>query len=240
MAAEKAHGEIVRDGLWTQNPGFVQLLGLCPMLAVSNSVTNALGMGIATIAVLVGSNTAISLIRDRVRPEVRIAVFVMVIATFVTVAELAMNAWAHELYATLGLFIALIVTNCIIIGRAEAFASRTTPVRAAADGLWMGLGFTLVLVLLGGARELIGTGTLFAGADLLFGPAAKDWAIAVMPAGYPGFLVAVLPPGAFIALGLFVAGKQWLDARRAAAAASGERSGSVSDLSTGISGGGKS
>jgi electron transport complex protein RnfE len=215
MHATKPHPEIVRDGLWTANPGFVQLLGLCPMLAVSNSLVNALGMGLATIAVLVGSNTVISLIRGWVRPEVRIAVFVMVIATFVTVAQLAMDAWTHDLYARLGLFIALIVTNCIIIGRAEAFAARTTPLRAAADGLWMGLGFTFVLVLLGGVRELIGTGHLLVGADLLFGPTAKDWAVTVLP-GYPGFLIAILPPGAFIALGLFVAGKQWLDARAAA------------------------
>lgn len=234
MHSSKAHAEIARDGLWIANPGFVQLLGLCPMLAVSNSLTNALGMGIATIAVLVGSNTAISLIRDLVRPEVRIAVFVMVIAVFVTVAELVMNAFAHELYTTLGLFIALIVTNCIIIGRAEAFAARTTPLRAAADGLWMGLGFAFVLVLLGSVREVIGTGRLFVGADLLFGPGAERWAITVLP-DYPGFLVAVLPPGAFIALGLFVAGKQWLDARAAAA----EKSGSESDFSTAISSPGK-
>ena len=213
MYSSKPFGEIARDGLWTSNPGFVQLLGLCPMLAVSNSLVNAFGMGIATIAVLVGSNTVISLIRNWVRPEVRIAVFVLVIATFVTVAELVMNAFAHELYTKLGLFIALIVTNCIIIGRAEAFAAKTTPLRAAADGLWMGLGFTFVLLLLGGLREVVGTGRLFAGADLLFGPAAKGWTIAVLPADYPGFLVAILPPGAFIALGLFVAGKQWLDAR---------------------------
>lgn len=238
MHSTKPYAEIARDGLWTSNPGFVQLLGLCPMLAVSNSLVNALGMGIATIAVLVGSNTVISSIRGWVRPEVRIAVFVLVIASFVTVAELVMNAFAHELYTTLGLFIALIVTNCIIIGRAEAFAARTTPWRAAADGLWMGLGFTLVLVLLGGARELIGTGRLFVGAELLFGAAAKDWAVTVMPADYPGFLVAILPPGAFIALGLFVAGKQWLDARAARRSGS-EKSGSVSEFSPGISGTGK-
>lgn len=227
MYASKPYGEIARDGLWTSNPGFVQLLGLCPMLAVSNSLVNAFGMGLATIAVLVGSNTVISLIRNWVRPEVRIAVFVMVIAVFVTVAELVMNAFAHELYTKLGLFIALIVTNCIIIGRAEAFAAKTTPLRAAADGLWMGLGFTFVLLLLGGLRELVGTGRLFAGADLLFGPAARDWAIAVLPADYPGFLVAILPPGAFIALGLFVAGKQWLDARQAAAEGPAPEVGSV-------------
>jgi electron transport complex protein RnfE len=215
----KPHLEIARDGLWTANPGFVQLLGLCPMLAVSNSLVNALGMGLATIAVLVGSNTAISLIRGWVRPEVRIAVFVAVIATFVTIAQLAMQAFAPGLDAALGLFIALIVTNCIIIGRAEAFAARTTPLRAAADGLWMGLGFTFVLVLLGTVREVVGTGHLLVGAELLFGPGAERWAMAVLPPSYPGFLVAVLPPGAFLALGLFVAAKQWLDARAARRAA---------------------
>jgi len=230
MHEGKPFGEIARDGLWTANPGFVQLLGLCPMLAVSSSVVNALGMGIATTGVLVGSNTVISLIRGWVRPEIRIAVFVLVIAAFVTVAELVMNAWAHELYVTLGLFIALIVTNCIIIGRAEAFAARTTPLRAAADGLWMGLGFTLVLVLLGGARELIGTGTLLSGADLLFGPGARDWTLHLLPADYPGFLVAILPPGAFLALGLLVAGKHWLDAR-AAERRSGADTGSLPGVS---------
>ena len=235
MHSTKPHAEIARDGLWTANPGFVQLLGLCPMLAVSNSLVNALGMGAATIAVLIGSNAAISLIRRWVRPEVRIAVFVMVIATFVTIAQLAMDAWTPDLYAKLGLFIALIVTNCIIIGRAEAFAARTTPLRAAADGLWMGLGFTVVLVLLGAVREVVGTGHLFAGADLLFGPAAKGWAVQVLPADYPGFLVAVLPPGAFIALGLFVAAKQWLDAR-AAAAAQGSEKGSSSISPTAATG----
>jgi len=231
MHSDKPYDEIARDGLWTANPGFVQLLGLCPMLAVSNSLVNALGMGVATIAVLIGSNTAISLIRGWVRPEIRIAVFVMVIAVFVTVAQMAMEAWTPDLHATLGLFIALIVTNCIIIGRAEAFAARTTPLRAAADGLWMGLGFSFVLVLLGGAREVIGTGRLFAGADLLFGPAAKGWAITVLP-DYPGFLVAVLPPGAFIALGLFVAGKQWLDARATEKGLSEKGSNSISSIAS--------
>ena len=204
---------IWRNGLWDNNPGLVQLLGLCPLLAVSNTLINALGMGVATTMVLLASNVTVSLTRRLLRDEVRIPVFVLIIASFVTAVELAMQAWFHELHRTLGIFIPLIVTNCVIIGRAEAFASRNSVPRAAVDGLAMGLGFTAVLVVLGGLRELIGQGTLLAGAHLMFGEAARSWTL-----GDPGsarglLLLMLLPPGAFLGLGLLVATKRTLDLR---------------------------
>lgn len=202
--------EVVRTGLWTNNTGLVQLLGLCPLLAVSTSFVNGLGLGLATTLVLVASNLTVSMIRDFVRPEIRIPVFVLVIASFVTAVELAMNAWFHELFRVLGIFIPLIVTNCAIIGRAEAFASRQPPSLAALDGLAMGLGFTWVLVALGAARELIGQGSLFAGAHMMFGEGARVLELQLLDGG---FLLALLPPGAFIGLGLMVAAKNLVDAR---------------------------
>lgn len=200
--------EVVKTGLWTNNAGLVQLLGLCPLLAVSTSFVNGLGLGIATTLVLLASNVTVSMIREFVRPEIRIPVFVLVIASFVTAVELAMNAWFHELFRVLGIFIPLIVTNCAIIGRAEAFASRQPPALAALDGLAMGLGFTGVLVTLGAARELIGQGTLFAGAHMMFGAGAGALELRLLDGG---FLLALLPPGAFIGLGLLVAVKNLVD-----------------------------
>ncbi|MCP5420846.1 MAG: electron transport complex subunit E [Gammaproteobacteria bacterium] len=206
-----SYSQIVRDGLWTHNTGFVQLLGLCPLLAVSNSVINALGLGLATTLVLLASNTTVSAIRRWLRPEVRIPIFVLVIASFVTAIELAMNAFWHELYNILGIFIPLIVTNCVIIGRAEAFASKQSLPKAALDGLVMGLGFLIALVLLGALREVIGQGTLFSQAHLMFGEAARGMTLHVIP-DYRGFLLAILPPGAFIGLGLLIAAKNAIDA----------------------------
>jgi len=200
---------IVGDGLWRNNPGLVQLLGLCPLLAVSNTVINGLGLGLATTAVLVASNSTVSAIRRWLRPEIRIPVFVLVIAAFVTAVDLLMNAFVHELYLILGIFIPLIVTNCAIIGRAEAFARHQPVPRAALDGLAMGVGFTLVLLALGGLRELLGQGTLLAGAHRLFGETARGWSVTLIPDWE--FLLALLPPGAFMGLGLLVALKQWLD-----------------------------
>jgi len=168
-----SYSEIFRQGLWHNNTGLVQLLGLCPMLAVTTTVINGLGMGLATTLTLVASNSIVSMIRGLVRPEVRIPVFVLIIASTVTVIELAMNAWFHDLYRILGIFIPLIVTNCVIIGRAESFASKQTVDRALLDGLAMGIGFTLVLVVLGGMRELVGQGTLLAQAQLMFGEAGR-------------------------------------------------------------------
>ena len=208
-----ATSDIIRNGLWTNNPGLVQLLGLCPLLAVSNSVVNALGLGLATLLVLTASNIAVSAIRDVVRDEIRIPVFVLVIAAFVTTVELAMNAWLHELYTILGIFIPLIVTNCAIIGRAEAFASRNPVAHAALDGFMMGLGFTLALLALGALRELLGAGTLLADAELLFGPVAESWTLTVIPE-FRGFLLAILPPGAFIGLALLIAAKNAWERRQ--------------------------
>ena len=196
-------------GLWKNNPGLVQLLGLCPLLAVTTSAVNGLGLGIATTVVLVGSNLIVSIIRNLVRQEIRIPVFVVIIASLVTAVELGMNAWFHDLYRVLGIFIPLIVTNCAIIGRAEGYASRHGPLHAATDGLMMGAGFAAVLVFLGAARELLGQGTLFAGAHMMFG---ADVELTVRVAD-GGFLLALLPPGAFIGLGLLVALKNLIDRR---------------------------
>jgi len=207
-----SYPNIIRDGLWRNNVGLVQLLGLCPLLAVTGTFINGLGLGLATLLTLVASNVTVSLIRSLVRPEVRIPVFVLVIASIVTIIELSMSAFFHELYKVLGIFIPLIVTNCSIIGRAEAFASKNTVGRALTDGLSMGLGFTLVLVALGSLREIIGHGTLFSQAHLMFGEAARSMTI-VLVEDYSGFLLAILPPGAFIGLGLLIAMKNLIDKR---------------------------
>ena len=204
---------IIRDGLWTNNVGLVQVLGICPLLAVTGTFVNGLGLGLATLITLVASNVTISMIRKLVRPEVRIPVFVLVIASIVTIIELSMSAWFYELYKVLGIFIPLIVTNCSIIGRAEAFASKNTVGRSFVDGFSMGLGFLLVLVTLGTMREIIGHGTLFAQAHLMFGEAARSMTIHFVDS-YHGFLLAVLPPGAFIGLGLLIAMKNVIDKRK--------------------------
>ena len=202
--------EIAWQGLWKNNPGLVQLLGLCPLLAVTATLTNALGLGVATMLVLIGSNVLVSLVRDYVPKEIRIPVFVMIIAALVTAVQLLVNAYAYGLYMSLGIFLPLIVTNCIIIGRAEAFASRNNAFSAAFDGLMMGLGFTLVLAVLGATREILGQGTLFDGADQLLGPWAKALTIQVWQVDTP-FLLAMLPPGAFIVMGLLIALKNVID-----------------------------
>jgi len=208
-----SYTEILKEGLWLNNPGTVQLLGLCPLLAVTTTVINGLGLGLATTLTLVASNVCISLIRKLVRPEIRIPVFVLIIASIVTVIELSMNAWLHDLYLILGIFIPLIVTNCAIIGRAESFASRQSVDRALLDGLAMGIGFTLVLVTLGGMRELIGQGTLLAQANLMFGAFGEHLTLTLIE-DYRGFLLAILPPGAFLGLGFLIAGINIINARR--------------------------
>ena len=201
---------VIVDGLWKNNPVLVQLLGLCPLLAVTSTVTNALGLSIATLVVLVASNVTISFIRNWVRKEIRIPIFVMIIASFVTAIELLMNAYSYSLYLSLGIFIPLIVTNCAIIGRAEAFASRNNVKLAALDGLMMGFGFTLVLVTLGSVREILGQGTLFDGAELLLGDWASSLKITLF-ASDTHFLLAILPPGAFFTMGFFIAVKNIVD-----------------------------
>lgn len=203
--------DLARNGLWANNPALVQLLGLCPLLAVTSSVVNALGLGLATLLVLVGSNLSVSLIRRHVASNVRLPAFVMIIAAFVTCADLLMQAYTFELHQILGIFIPLIVTNCAILGRADAFASKNPLLPSATDGLMMGLGFAAVLVVLGALRELFGRGTLFADMHLLLGPTAASWQVTLLP-NYD-FLFLVLPPGAFFATGLLIALKNVIDDR---------------------------
>lgn len=208
--ATKPSSEIIRDGLWTNNPALVQVLGLCPLLAVTSTVVNAIGLGLATLMVLIGSNLAVSLIRNFVSESVRLPAFVMIIASFVTCAELLMQAYTYELYQILGIFIPLIVTNCAILGRADAFASKNRPLPALLDGAMMGVGFLVVLIALGAMRELVGQGTLFTDMDLLLGPVAANWGIRPLEQ-YPDVLFMVLPPGAFVGLGLLIALKNGID-----------------------------
>lgn len=205
---------ITRNGLWDQNALLAQSVALCPAMAVTSSATNGLGMGLATTAVLAASNLLISLIRNWISPEVRIPVFIALIATLVTLVDMAMNAWAHELYQVLGLFIALIVANCAILGRAEAFASRNGPAESLVDGIAMGLGFTGALTLIGAIREILGTGMIFQQADLFFGSGAAWLEQTIIP-GYGGMLLWVLPPGGFMVMGFLLAGKRIMDQKMA-------------------------
>ena len=198
------------DGVWKNNSALVQLLGLCPLLAVSNSVTNALGLGLATMFVLIATNTTISLFRKVIPNDIRIPIYVMIIATVVTAVQLLMTAFAYSVYQSLGIFIPLIVTNCIVIGRAEAYASKNNVAQSAFDGFAMGLGATLSLVVLGALRELLGQGTLFDGLDLLLGDWAKSLRLDMLHLD-SGLLLAILPPGAFIGLGIMLAIKNLID-----------------------------
>ncbi|MCG6943596.1 MAG: electron transport complex subunit E [Thiohalocapsa sp.] len=206
---------IARDGLWDNNVVMAQTLALCPLLAVTGTATNGLGLGLATAFVLVLSGLSVSVLRGIITPQVRIPVFVLIIAVLVTLVDLGMNAWMHDLHKVLGLFIPLIVTNCAILGRAESFASRNAPLPAMFDGLMMGIGFTLVLVTLGAIREIIGSGTLFANASMLLGDSLRWLEVTLIP-NYRGFLLMILPPGGFIALGCLLAGKRLLERRLAA------------------------
>ncbi len=205
--------ELLTQGLWRNNPTVVQLLGLCPLLAVSNTATNALGLGLATLLVLTCTNTMISLFRKQIPHEIRIPIYVMIIATTVTAVQLLMNAYTYSLYQSLGIFIPLIVTNCIVIGRAEAFASKNRVAHAAFDGFAMGLGMTLSLFTLGALREILGNGTLFDGIHLLLGDWAKSLRIEFFH-NDSNLLLAILPPGAFIGLGIILAVKNLLDHRK--------------------------
>lgn len=209
--------EIAYNGLWKQNAGIVQLLGLCPVLAVSNSLVNGFSLGLATTLVTALSGLVVASVRQWIPNEIRNPVFILIIATLVTVVDLSLNAWTHERYLVLGIFIPLIVTNCIVLARAEAFASKNPVWHAAFDGLMMGLGLTVVLMILGGIRELLGHGTLFLGIDLLFGEQAKNWVIHVIPEhlNYQ-FLFMLLPPGAFFGLALLIAAHNAIEARKKA------------------------
>lgn len=204
------YSQLIKEGLWSNNQAFVALLGLCPLLAVSNTLINSLGLGMATTITLVCSNVVVAMIRKIIPNAIRLPVFVLIIASIVTVIELMMKAYFFELYKVLGIFIPLIVTNCAIIGRAESFAFRNSPHKAFWDGLSMGLGFTVVLVLLGSVREILGIGTLLSGAVLMFGPSAESWTIFFFE-DYSGMLLAILPPGAFISLGLLIALRNTID-----------------------------
>ena len=205
-----AYKEIAWNGFWKQNSILAQLLGLCPLLAVSTNLVNAVSLGLATIVVMLLSNFAISALRALIPYEIRIPVFILIIAALVTVIDLAFNAFLHDMYLVLGIFIPLIVTNCIVLARVEAFAAKNGLRSATLDGLMMGVGFVWVIALLGAVRELIGQGTLFSGIEMIF-PTLSG--IQILPADYPGFLIAMLPPGAFFVLGLLIAGLNWLDAR---------------------------
>lgn len=202
--------EFIKTRLLDNNAALVQMLGLCPLLAVSNTAINALGMGLATITVVVVTNFLVSLIRPITKQEIRIPLFVLLIASVVTTLEMMMNAYFHQLYLTLGIFIPLIVTNCLIMARAEAFASKNTWWLAIKDGFFVGLGFALVMFVIGVMREVIGQGTLFTQAHLLFGELGHHLEMTLIP-NYEGFLIAILPPGAFFALAILVALKNKRD-----------------------------
>lgn len=220
------------NGLWKQNPGLVQLLGLCPILAISNTMVNAVSLGLATILVMAVANLAVALLRNFIPYEIRIPVFILIIAALVTMVDLAFNAWLHELYLVLGIFIPLIVTNCIVLARVEAYAAKNGPLESTLDGVLMGVGLLWVLAVLGGMRELIGSGTLFGGIEMIF-PALSP--IQVFGEDYPGFLLAILPPGAFFAFGCLIALYNWINARanarsaHTAAPASGQEEVAVED-----------
>jgi Na+-translocating ferredoxin:NAD+ oxidoreductase subunit E len=215
--------DIVKKGLWSNNPALVQVLGLCPLLAVSGTVVNALGLGLATLMVLTASNMAVSLIRNQISDTIRLPAFVMIIASLVSCIELLMKAYTYELYQILGIFIPLIVTNCAVLGRAEAFASKQKMLPAALDGFMMGLGFMLVIVCIGAIREVLGTGMIFSNMQLLFGAMASNWTLNLLGNNYPGMILALLPPGAFIVTGFLIAGKNYIDNRIKEKAAKAEK-----------------
>lgn len=217
MMTAQQFREIAHNGLWKQNTGLGQLLGLCPILAVSTSMVNAVSLGLATVLAMALANLAVASLRNFIPYEIRIPVFILIIAALVTVIDLAFNAYLHSLYLVLGIFIPLIVTNCIVLARVEAYAAKNDPLASTVDGVMMGLGLVWVLALLGGVRELIGSGTLFSGIDMII-PGASAWS--VFGEDYPGFLLAILPPGAFFALGCLIAAYNSINARLAAHARS--------------------
>jgi electron transport complex protein RnfE len=204
--------DIATKGIWKQNTSLVQILGLCPLLAVTTNLVNGVMLSLATLLVMALSNFAVSSLRHFIPYEIRIPVFILIAAALVTVVDLLMNAYLHGLYVVLGIFIPLIITNCIVLARIEAFAAKNPPVQAASDGAMMGVGMLWTLALIGALREILGSGTLFSGIDLVI-PGAQP--LQLLPADYPGLLLAILPPGAFIVLGCIIAVKNWIDARQA-------------------------
>ena len=205
--------QIAANGVWKQNTSIVQILGLCPLLAVTTNLVNGAMLSLATIIVMAISGLAIASLRNLIPHEIRIPVFILIVAALVTVVDLLFNANLHELYLVLGIFIPLIVTNCIVLARVEAFAAKNPPLQSMSDGIFMGVGMLWTLSLLGGLRELIGRGTLFSGIDMVI-PGLKP--LQLLPDSYPGFLIAMLPPGAFILLGCLIAWKNWIESRAAA------------------------
>jgi Na+-translocating ferredoxin:NAD+ oxidoreductase subunit E len=215
MITREEFRTIANNGIWKQNTSIVQILGLCPLLAVTTNAVNGIMLSLATILVMAISNVAVASLRNFIPHEIRIPVFILIVAALVTVVDLLFNANLHELYLVLGIFIPLIVTNCIVLARVEAFAAKNPPLQSTFDGIFMGVGMLWTLALLGAMRELLGSGTLFGGIDMVF-PGLQP--IQLLPESYPGFLLALLPPGAFILLGCMIAWKNWLDARAAARA----------------------
>ena len=211
----QAYREIAWNGIWKQNTGVVQILGLCPILAISTNVVNAVSLGLATIVVMAMSNLVIAALRNFIPYEIRIPVFILIIAALTTVVDLSFNAFFHDLYLVLGIFIPLIVTNCIVLARVEAYAAKNDPLTSTVDGIMMGVGLVWVLAVLGGMRELLGAGTLFSGIEMII-PGASAWN--VFGEHYPGFLIAILPPGAFFALGVLIAAFNAINVRLAARA----------------------
>jgi Na+-translocating ferredoxin:NAD+ oxidoreductase subunit E len=206
------YGQIIRDGMWENNGVLVMLLGMCPTMAMTATATNGFGMGLATAVVMAASNWMVAVFRNYITREVRIPVYILIVAANVTFVDLTMNAYMHELYKVLGLFIPLIVSNCLPLARLEAYAAKAPPMPALMDGIFMGLGFTLALTLIGAVREILGSGTLFADASLLLGPAFKFLEMRIMPAD-TGVLMMILPPGGFLVTGLIVVAKRMLDIR---------------------------
>jgi Na+-translocating ferredoxin:NAD+ oxidoreductase subunit E len=204
------YGDIAKSSLWKQNPILGQALALCPTLAITSTFVNSFSLGLATTLVMILSNFAVSSLRAFIPFEIRIPVFILIIAALVTVVDLSFNAWLHDLYLVLGIFIPLIVTNCIVLARVEAFAAKNSVAASTWDGAMMGIGMTAVLSVLGIVREFLGQGTILSGIEMIVDGAK---AIQVLPADYPGFLVAILPPGAFFVLGLMIAGRNWIDER---------------------------
>ena len=210
-----SYREIFENGLWKQNPGLVQLLGLCPTLAMTVNLVNGFSLGLMTALVMAASNASVAPIRQWIPTEIRIPVFILIIAALVTIIDLSMHAYLQSLHAVLGIFIPLIVTNCIVLARVEAFAAKNPVAPSALDGFMMGFGLALVLAVLGGVREILGKGTLFSGMDLVFGPSAKAMVLNIIP-DYHGFLLAILPPGAFIGLACLIAYRNWVEQRKSA------------------------
>jgi len=206
--------ESFRNGLWRQNPGLAQILGLCPILAVSTNMVSAASLGLATVVAMILANLVVSGLRRWIAYDIRIPVFVLIIAALVTVLELAFNAYFHSLYLVLGIFVPLIATNCIVLARVEAYAAKNGLLESTVDAIAMGLGLVWVLALLGALRELIANGTIFSGIEMIF-PGLES--IKVFGDAYPGFLLASLPPGAFFILGGLIAGYNMINHRAARA-----------------------